>query len=157
MLENLLDIVPNEDGNFYFDNYGEPFIYALIGFVVVFVGICILILIIYLVGLLMKKTHNLAFITEHKQRSQQKKAAKALKEQLEKEDVVREVKYAKGFEPDGHGADADGAGGAEGAALADAEDEVSPEVCAAIMAAIMAYYEQEKPKCEFVVRRIKRL
>ena len=37
------------------------------------------------------------------------------------------------------------------------EDGVSPEVVAAITAALMAYYEQETVKCDFVVRRIKRI
>ena len=35
-----------------------------------------------------------------------------------------------------------------------AEDGVSPEVVAAITAAIAAYYEGEQVKCDFVVRRI---
>ena len=38
-----------------------------------------------------------------------------------------------------------------------AEDEVSEETIAVITAAIMAYYEQTNPKCEFTVRRIKRI
>ena len=37
------------------------------------------------------------------------------------------------------------------------EDELSPETVAAITAAIMAVYESENAKCEFIVRRIKRL
>ena len=37
------------------------------------------------------------------------------------------------------------------------EEGVSPEVVAAITAALMAYYEEEKVKCDFVVRRIKRI
>ena len=37
------------------------------------------------------------------------------------------------------------------------EDEIDPEVVAAITAAIMAVYEGENAKCDFVVRRIKRL
>lgn len=36
-------------------------------------------------------------------------------------------------------------------------DEVSDEVKAAIVAAVMAYYSTEKPQCEFVVKRIKRI
>lgn len=37
------------------------------------------------------------------------------------------------------------------------EEGVTPEVVAAITAALMAYYEQETVKCDFVVRRIKKL
>ena len=36
-------------------------------------------------------------------------------------------------------------------------DEPSPEVIAAITAAIAAYYEGEKVACDFVVRRIKKI
>ena len=37
------------------------------------------------------------------------------------------------------------------------EEEISDETVAVITAAIMAYYEQTNPKCEFTVRRIKRI
>ena len=36
-------------------------------------------------------------------------------------------------------------------------NELSEETVAIIMAALMAYYEQNNSKCEFVVKRIKRL
>lgn len=36
-------------------------------------------------------------------------------------------------------------------------EEVPDEIKAAIIAAIMAFYETEKPKCEFTVKRIKRI
>ncbi len=36
-------------------------------------------------------------------------------------------------------------------------ETVSPEVVAAITAALAVYLEAEQPKCEFVVRRIRRL
>lgn len=36
-------------------------------------------------------------------------------------------------------------------------DEIPDEVKAAIIAAIMAYYSEEKPQCEFKVKRIKRI
>ena len=39
----------------------------------------------------------------------------------------------------------------------DAEDEVDEEIVAVIMAALMAYYETNNPKCEFTVKRIKRV
>ena len=37
------------------------------------------------------------------------------------------------------------------------DDGVSPEVVAAITAALMAYYEEEQVKCDFVVKRIRRI
>ncbi|MBE5752690.1 MAG: hypothetical protein E7343_01310 [Clostridiales bacterium] len=38
----------------------------------------------------------------------------------------------------------------------ESEEEISDETVAVITAAIMAYYEQTNPKCEFTVKRIKR-
>ena len=38
-----------------------------------------------------------------------------------------------------------------------AEEGISPETVAVIAAAISAYYEQSREKCDFVVKRIKRL
>ncbi len=38
-----------------------------------------------------------------------------------------------------------------------ADDEVDEETVAVIMAALMAYYETNNPKCEFTVKRIKRV
>ena len=38
-----------------------------------------------------------------------------------------------------------------------AEEGLSPEIIAVISAAIAAYYEGTKEKCDFVVRRIKRI
>ena len=47
---------------------------------------------------------------------------------------------------------------AESIAVADAEtEEVSEETVAVIMAALMAYYQTNNPKCEFTVKRIKRI
>ena len=37
------------------------------------------------------------------------------------------------------------------------EDEISEETLAVITAALMAYYEANNPKCEFTVKRIKRI
>ena len=39
----------------------------------------------------------------------------------------------------------------------ESEDEVDEETVAVIMAALMAYYEANNPKCEFTVKRIKRV
>ena len=69
MLNNLLSIVANPDGNYYFDNrFGEACIYALIGFMIVFLGIVLIIGIIWLVGFIMRKTDNLSFLTTGKKK-----------------------------------------------------------------------------------------
>lgn len=121
MLNELLDIVPKEDGNFYFDNFGEALIYALIGFVVVFVGIVLIICIIYLIGFIMKKTNNFEFLSKiGKKKKKPESADENLMHSGEEEDIPDEVK-------------------------------------AAIIAAIMTYYSEKKPECEFRVKRIKRI
>lgn len=102
-------------------SFGEACIYALIGFAVVFAGIALIIFIIWLIGLLMRKTNNLAFLTN----------GRMPKKQKEQSEVAEVAETESGDIPD--------------------------EVKAAIMAAIMAYYSEEKPKCEFKVKRIKRI
>ncbi len=133
MLNNILGIVKGDGSSwagqqqspesFYFDNWGEPFLYALIGFVVVFAGILLIIFIIWLVGLIMKKTDNLAFL--------QKKGKKSKSEEKKPE--------------------------APAATAVEDNGEIPAEVKAAIIAAIMAYYEEKQEKCEFTVKRIKRI
>lgn len=132
MLNNLMAIVQGDGSmwagqqkspkNFYFDNFGEAALYALIGFIVVFVGIVIIIGIIWLVGLIMRKTNNLEFLTKKRE-----KKAKA--------DKKAEVT----------------------AAVTTSDDDIPDEVKAAIVAAIMAYYQESEEKCEFTVKRIKRI
>lgn len=122
MLNALLDIVQRENGSYYFSDFPEALVYALIGFAIVFVGITIIITVIWLIGLLMRKTNDLAFLTN----IGKKKKAKA-------EPVV------------------------ETQVITASEDEIPDEVKAAIVAAIMAYYESAQPKCEFKVKRIKRI
>ncbi len=134
MLNMLLDIVSNVDGNYYFDNKAESLIYALIGFLVVIVGIVILIGIIWLLGLLMRKTNNLAFLTERKSRKATKKKA----ENLAKQEQTA-ISSEKSVE------------------ISAVDDDIPDEVKAAIIAAIMAYYSEQEEKCEFTVKRIKRL
>lgn len=134
MLNNLLGIVPGDGSswagqtqspnNYYFDNWGEPFLYALIGFLVVFVGILIIIFTIWLVGLVMKKTNNLEFLSKGKKKKEKVVESKT------------EVPQATTAQDDG---------------------EIPDEVKAAIIAAIMAYYEEKQEKCEFTVKRIKRI
>lgn len=135
MLNNLLSIVQGDgsyvagqeqsSSNYYFDNLGEPFVYSLIGFVVVFAGIVLIIAVIWLVGLLMKKMNNLEFLTKKKDKKVQ----------------VREVKAEE----------------IETLSQSLSSDEVPDEVKAAIIAAIMAYYQESEPKCQFTVKRIKRI
>lgn len=123
MLNSLLDIIPGTGknaGNYVFDNFGEPFIYALIGFVIVFTGILIIICIIWLIGLLMRKTDNLAFLTKKRKRKKEETPLPVEAESVQNGEIPDEVK-------------------------------------AAIVAAIMAYYESNQPKCEFKVKRIKRM
>lgn len=104
----------------------DSLLYALIGFAFVFVGILILIGILYLVGFIVPRAQGLA-----------KKGGK---------------KGKKGETP----AAAAPAPAAPAPAPAAAEEEIPDEVKAAIVAAIMAYYSVSKPQCEFVVRKIKR-
>ena len=116
---NLLDIVQRDNGSYYFSDFPEALVYALLGFVIVFVGIAIIILIIWLIGLLMRKTNNLAFLQNIGKK---------------KKEVAAPVENTE-----------------------ISNDEVPDEVKAAIVAAIMAYYETEQPQCEFKVKRIKRI
>lgn len=134
MINDLLAILPGDGSNhagqvqspnnFYFDNFGEAALYALIGFVVVFVGIILIIAIIWLVGLIMRKTNNLEFLTKKKEKK------------TSKQDIKE---------------------GANQTASDVSEGEIPDEVKAAIVAAIMAYYEEQPQKCQFTVKRIKRL
>ena len=135
MLNNLMAIVQGngsfwagqqkQPGNFYFDNFGEAALYALIGLAVVFVGIVLIIFIIWLVGLIMRKTNNLEFLTKKRD---------------------KKTKPKKGV-----------AGDKAVPVVENTADDVPDEVKAAIMAAIMAYYQNSEEKCQFTVKRIKRL
>ena len=95
---------------------------------VVFLGIVLIIFIIWLIGLILRKTNNLEFITKIKRF--------LIKKIKEKREIQAPVKVIDAQEDNG---------------------EVPDEVKAAIVAAIMAYYSEEKPKCEFRVKRIKKL
>ena len=119
MLNELLAIVPKDDGNFYFDSFGEALVYALIGFLVVFVGIVLIICIIYFIGFIMKKTNNFEFLSK----------------------IGKKKKKPEGAEEN----------------FVQSGEDVSDEVKAAIIAAIMTYYSEKKPECEFMVKRIKRI
>ena len=45
----------------------------------------------------------------------------------------------------------------ENLAIADATDTIDEQTVAVIMAALMVYYQNTNPKCEFTVKRIKRI
>lgn len=68
MTNSLLDIIADPNGNYYFSGsahgIGEGLIYALIGFLVVFLGIVLIIFIIWLIGLILRKTDNFAFLSK---------------------------------------------------------------------------------------------
>ena len=117
MLNSLLALI-NQEGSL---GIGEACLYALIGYVIVFVGIAIIILIIWLIGLILRKTNNLAFLT-----------SKGKNKKVPEQPIVEQVQE-------------------------NASGDIPNEVKAAIVAALMAYYSEEKPECEFRVRRIKRI
>ena len=118
---------------------GDSALYALLGFLITFAGIALLILIVWLVGLLMPKVETCLAKADEK-----KKAKKAKKEELEKAKAAQ-------------------ASSAEIIELLDqtkpASDtnELDEETVAVITAAIMAYYQNSNPKCEFTIKRIKRI
>lgn len=117
-LLNLLAEKPEiSDDGFPIDwlGIGEGLIYALVGFVVTFLGICILIFFVWLYGKIIRAVG--------KKISEKKKAAPA----------------------------------AVAAKAEETEEEIPVEVKLAIIAAIAAYYDGEKSRCEFNVKRIKRL
>ncbi len=136
MLNRLLAILPGDNSswagqikdpsNYYFDNFGEAAIYALIGLGVVFLGIVIIIAIIWLVGLLMRKTNNLEFLTDLGKRKKVKSTETAVSAPEDKVSAVQ-------------------------------SDDIPDEVKVAIIAAIMAYYQEKEDKCQFTVKRIKRI
>lgn len=97
---------------------GEGAFYAVFGFLFVFCGIILLILIFSLLGLIMKKINE-----------------RPKKEKRQKNKIEAPVPQQS----------------------TQTEDGISPEVVAVIAAAISAYYEGSQQKCDFVVKRIKRL
>ncbi len=115
MLFNLLTNASKYD---YKPEISEVLLYALIGFLVVFMGIAFLVFMVWLVGELMKKAKNKA----------SEKPTKPVQE-LPKEKIE----------------------------ISKQSDEVDEETLAVIMAAIMAFYQANNPKCEFTVKRIKRV
>lgn len=121
MVSNLLSLI-NQEGSL---GFGEACLYGLIGYLIVFLGIIIIILIIWLIGLVLRKTNNFAFLKVKKR---------------EKNNIIQE--HPNVSEP---------------VAVVAENGDIPDEVKAAIVAAIMAYYCEEKPECEFKVKRIKRI
>lgn len=112
MLSSLLEtqIVIGGETVTYLD-IGEGLLYALLGFIITFLGIVILIFMIWAVGKIMSKIR------------------------MQKKEVPPDAKEDNLTE----------------------ENSLTPEIRAAIVAAIAAYYEGEKSVCEFKVKRIRRL
>ena len=118
----LLDLLAKALPEGYQDvSVGVATLYAVIGFIVVFVGIAFLIFVVWAVGKIMERANVKA------------KTKKNVKEKEKLEETI-----------------------AESLAFSEA-DEVSEETVAVITAALMAYYQKNNPKCEFTVKRIKRI
>ncbi len=107
---------------------GEALVDALLGFIVVFIGIAFLIGVIWLVGFCMRKATGTG--------DGAKGAASPV---TEKEKAVTRPDQAVVLPAAG------------------AEEELSEEMVAVITAALMAYYAKETPKCEFTVKRIRKI
>ena len=121
----LYNILANTTDKLRKPGLDEGAIYALLGFIIVFIGIALLISIVWAVGKVMSSAQNKA-----KKESKKKafiKTAPDMNESLAIADATK------------------------------ANGELSEETVAVITAAIMAYYQQNNPKCEFTVKRIKRI
>lgn len=106
MLHCLLDSSPYRNAA----NVGEIALYALLGFIVVLLGIALLIFVVWLVGKIIN-------------------AKPTQKEQTMQEPLP----------------------------VAAESDGIDEETVAVITAALMAYYQDVNPRCNFVVKRIKKL
>ena len=93
MSNQLLSLI-NQEGSL---GFGEACVYALIGFLIVFVGIILIIFIIWLIGLVLRKTNNLDFLTKigKKKPKNTEQVIEALSPSDENDDEVpNEVKAA---------------------------------------------------------------
>ena len=108
MLLNLLADKTREVGA------GEAALYALLGFLMVFVGISFLILVVWLVGKII--------------------VPKQPKPAVEKPKIIQQPKVVETV-----------------------DEKIDEETLAVITAALMAYYQTNNPKCEFTLKRIKRI
>ena len=118
MLSNLLAVSEELKAQGYpkYIEIPEAAFYALIGFMIVFIGIAFLISIVWAVGKILQMKNGT--VTPK---------------------TVEPVKSTPIITNNAN------------------SEEISEETVAVITAAIMAYYEQTNPKCEFTVRRIKRI
>ncbi len=141
MLMNLLAERPeiSDDGQpITWLGIGEGLVYALIGFIVTFLGVALLIFFVWAYGRIIKGVTP--GVTAWNKKYQAKKAERA---------AAREAKQEK--------KKAAKAGIVRQPAAEEAEDGIPVEIRLAIVAAVAAYYENEKTDCEFKVRRIRRL
>lgn len=119
MLQNILTMDAADIANKTRDiPIQEAALYALLGFLIVVVGITFLIFIVWLVGKIMSKPNKKETV---------KRESAPLSDVIPKKAVEQDI-YA-----------------------------VDDETVAVIMAALMAYYQKNNPKCEFTVKRIKRV
>ena len=131
----FLNLLANEiDPSLYDKNIsvGEAAIDALLGFITVFVGIALLVLIVWAVGKAMQSV-------ESKSKNGGEEKPKVKKEPQAAKQTSEPVKSAP----------------AE--ATISASDGIDEETIAVISAAIAAYYAGENRTCGFVVKRIKRM
>ena len=112
---NLLNIVSWDEAPK--ATVGETALYALMGFLVVFIGIAFLIFVVWGVGKIMSKINGTSVPAQ---------------KQMAKEPIEVQAPQTT-------------------------EDELNDETVAVIMAALMAYYQQTNAKCDFIVKRIKRI
>ena len=119
MLKNLLTMTAEELAEKTRDvSLSEATLYALLGFLMVFVGIAFLIFIVWMVGKIMHSA---------------KPKEKVLAKEKEPATALSEISVSQD------------------------ETAVDDETVAVIMAALMEYYQKNNPKCEFTVKRIKRV
>ena len=131
----FLNLLANEiDPSLYDKNIsvGEAAIDALLGFITVFVGIALLVLIVWAVGKAMQSV-------ESESKNGGEKKPKVKKEPQAAKQTSEPVKSAP----------------AE--ATISASNGIDEETIAVISAAIAAYYAGENRTCGFVVKRIKRM
>lgn len=131
----FLNLLANEiDPSLYDKNIsvGEAAIDALLGFITVFVGIALLVLIVWAVGKAMQSV-------ESKSKNGGEEKPKVKKEPQAAKQTSEPVKSAP----------------AE--ATISASNGIDEETIAVISAAIAAYYAGENRTCGFVVKRIKRM
>ena len=108
----------------------EASLYALLGFAIVFLGIALLIFVVWLIGKLMVKY---GFASAPKKATVKQSPAPAINEVTENLAVADATNSVQSM------------------------DSVDSETVAVIMSALMAYYQTTNPKCEFTVKRIKRI